>query len=82
VDLRLVAQLSRFEASDDGAVQLEGSWALRSGEDGSGIGEGRLSIREPLEGEGTEAVVAAMSRALGEMSRRIAEVLARDAPEP
>jgi uncharacterized lipoprotein YmbA len=76
LDMRLVAKISRFEASADGAVHLEGGWALRRGEDGGPLSEGIVSIREPVEGEDTAAVVAAMSRALASWSRDVAEAVA------
>lgn len=83
LDMRLVAQISRFEAAADGAVHLEGGWALRKGEDGAPLREGIVSIREPVEGDDVAAVVAAMSRALDRWSRDIAEALADlDAPQP
>jgi uncharacterized lipoprotein YmbA len=81
LELRLVAQVSRFEAGPDGAVHLEAGWALSAGEGGALLANGRAAIREPVEGDDTQAVVAAMSRALGALSRRIAEAIEGADPE-
>jgi len=77
LDRRLAIQVERFEADADGAVHLDASWDLRSGAAAQVLSSGRASIRETVpEGGGAEPVVAAMSRALAQLSREIASQMA------
>jgi len=72
LDYRLVLQIDRFDAGPDDRVALDGAWALHKGESASWVAGGREAIRVPVEGEGYPGIVAAMSQALGALSREIA----------
>ncbi len=75
-DHRLAVQILRFEAEEDGEVELEARWQLfgRSGD--RPLRLERSVIAEPIEpGPGMEPVVAAMSRALARLARTLAEAV-------
>jgi len=75
-DYRIRMDIRRFEAVAGEAAHLQVQWSIEGGDEKTpriGYFEGK----SPLRGEGTEAVVAAMSRALGDFSRRMAEELTR-----
>ncbi len=73
---RLVLNVDRFDAGPDDQVALDAVWILRRGESAAWVAGGRAAIRVPVEGEGYPALVAAMSQAVGTMSREIAPHLA------
>jgi len=60
----------RFEADASGAVVLDATWRLDHG--GARIAGGQERIQEVASGPDRAAAVAAQSRALAELSRRIA----------
>lgn len=70
-ELQLALSVTRFDARRGGEVELLGSWALTRTADGSQVSAGSSFLREPVEGDGIGAVVAAMSRALADWSRQI-----------
>ena len=72
LDQRVTVQFTRFEADADGAVHLEATWEVRSGGGPKQLASGRAAIREPISGSSVEETTAAMSRALGQLSREIA----------
>ncbi len=55
-------------------VNLEARWRVL-GSDGKELTVGRSSVREAVEGSGYESLVAAMSRALGTLSRDLANAV-------
>lgn len=63
-------EVRRFEADASGAVVLDAAWRLERG--GSQVGAGRERIEDVASGPGRAAAVAAQSRALAELGRRIA----------
>ncbi len=70
----LAVSIERFDEDPDGTVVLDARWSVRGAS-----GEGPLDsaeIRERVAGDGTDALVAAMSRALAQLSDRIAAALA------
>ncbi len=73
---RLVLDVARFDAGPDDQVALDAVWILRRGESAAWVAGGRAAIRVPVEGEGYPAIVAAMSQAVGNLSREIAPHLA------
>jgi hypothetical protein len=77
VAYRLSAQVQRFDSDADGNVHLEVAWTLHRGDDERRIASGQMRILEPVQGEGYAAIVAAMSRALGELSREVASALTK-----
>lgn len=79
-DFRIALQLLAFEAEEGGEVGLEARWQLLGRSGDLPLRLERTRLGEPVEpGDGMEAVVAAMSRALGRLARTLAEaVLAED----
>ena len=70
---RLALQVERFDVGPDDQVALDAVWALHGGGSKKSFAAGEhTSIRIPVEGEGYAAIVAAMSQALGVLSREIA----------
>lgn len=88
-ELRLTLQLLRFEADETGEVGLEARWQLFARTGDRPLRLERTLVRVPVaaqgrpagiaEAPGMEAVVAAMSRALGELAHKLATaILAED----
>jgi uncharacterized lipoprotein YmbA len=77
VAYRLFAQVQRFGSEADGNVHLDVAWSLHRGKDELRVAGGQASILEPVQGGGYAAIVAAMSRALGEFSREVASALTK-----
>jgi uncharacterized lipoprotein YmbA len=69
---RLVVEVDRFDAGPDDRVALDAGWALHRGASAGWVAGGRTAIREPVQGQGYPAIVAAMSQAVGALSREIA----------
>jgi uncharacterized lipoprotein YmbA len=65
----------RFERTADGPVTLVARWVVVDGRSQQELSSQRAVVTEPLNGSGPEATVAAMDRALAELSRRVAEHL-------
>lgn len=80
LDYRLAVQILRFEADDAGEVTLEARWQLLGRSGDRPLRLERTVLREPVPPKpAMEAVVSAMSRALGALARTLAEaVLALD----
>jgi uncharacterized lipoprotein YmbA len=76
VQYRVTGAVTQFEVVDGRAAQLEASWTFTRVSDGQTLGRGSWAHREPLESRGTDAGVAALSRALAALSREIAKPLA------
>jgi len=76
LDYRLVLEVGRFDAGPDDQVALDATWALHRGKASTWVAGGRAAVRVPVEGAGYPAIVAAMSQALGALSREIAPHLA------
>lgn len=71
LDYRVEVAISTFEQGPDGAVELNAVWQVFKGDDYRLLGMRKSTIRQPVTGEGYDAIAAAMSKALGELSRRI-----------
>ena len=77
VDYRLSMIVSRFDHDvASGAIVLDAGWGLRRPSGGKSLARGVRVIREPVQGSGYAAITAAMSRAVGALSREIATGLA------
>jgi len=63
---------------DHGSVAIDAHWSVRRFGDENGL-SGRSLVREPVAGADWNALVAAHSRALGSVSRDIANAIARSA---
>lgn len=75
-DLAVAIEVSRFELAPGGAVELDARWSVRSPRDGAMLAERDTALTGTVSGPGTENVVAAMSRATGELSDEIARAVA------
>ena len=75
VDYRVPIKILRLEGKLGGNASLVARWSL-SGEEGREVLPARESnFTEPTGGEGYEALVSAQSRALGALSREIAQAI-------
>lgn len=81
---RVTIDVQRFESIPGDAVLVEAVWAVRASSDGkSGDGKtgggsvrsGRTVAKEPVQGRGFDAMAAAHSRALAQVSRDIAAAI-------
>ena len=72
-DYRVAVEVERFERGPDDSVVLEARWILTDRE-GELLVE-RASLREPSQDGSYPATVAAMSRSVSALGRRIAEVI-------
>jgi hypothetical protein len=75
-EYRIRMDIRRFEAVAGEAAHLDVQWSIDA-DDEKAPRIGYFEGKSPLEGEGAEAVVAAMSRTLGDFSRRMAQELVR-----
>ena len=73
---QILLDVQSFDAQAGDAVTVELVWTLRRESDGQ-RSMWRMSHREPLQGVGPEAVVAAWSRALANLAAQMAEQLRR-----
>ena len=73
-DFRVQIEVLRFESMPGESALLDVLWTVRS-KNGKEVQTGRTTAREPLREDHYEALVAAHSRALGTLSRDLAEVI-------
>lgn len=78
---RIRMNIRRFEAVADEAAHLAVLWTIEAPETEKAPRIGLFQGVSPLQGKGADAVAAAMSRTLGDFSRRLAEELVRLAKE-
>ena len=71
----LQVELVRFERAADGPVTLVARWVVLDGRSQQELASRRAVVTQSLDGDGPEATVAAMDRALAQLSRRIADHL-------
>jgi len=75
VDYRVAVNVLRLEGKLGGNASLVARWSL-SGEEGREVLPSKESdFTEPTDGEGYEALVSAQSRAVGALSREIAQAI-------
>jgi len=72
--LRVAIDILRFDAARGIEVTVEALWSVRRLPGGKPT-MGRSVVREPIAGEGYDAVVAAYARALATLSRNIAQAI-------
>ena len=80
-DYRVAIQVQTFQSAPGEAATLDAVWTVRRSKDAKSQ-TGRTSIRETTQGKGYDALAAAHSRAVAQLSRDIADavlVLERDA---
>lgn len=78
-DLAVSIEVSRFERTPGDAVELHARFGVRDPREGTVLVDRDVALVEPVTGPGTEDVVAAMSRAAGALSDRIAAEIAQQA---
>lgn len=72
MDYRVQLNITRFEGTSEGPVVLNASWMLLGRERNTLLASSDVVVTEEVLGTGYEAISDAMSRALAELSRRIA----------
>lgn len=75
IEYRVVMDVTRFDGKLGGNAWLIARWTVFSGRKKKVLHMEKSRISEPSGGQGYEAMVAAQSRALAHLSRRIAEVI-------
>jgi uncharacterized lipoprotein YmbA len=73
-DYRVTIDVQRFESVQGQAATLEAVWTVRKTADGE-IRSGRTVAREPVQGQGFDALAAAHSQAVAKMSGDIAAAI-------
>jgi uncharacterized protein len=73
-DFRVQIEVLRFESTRGDAALIEVIWTVR-GKNEKDVKTGRTTVREPVSGMNDDALVAAHSRALGTLSRDLAETI-------
>ena len=73
-DFRVQIEVLRFESAPGDAAFLDVIWTVR-GKSEKNVQTGRTTVREPLRDTNYAALVAAHSRALGTLSRDLAEAI-------
>jgi uncharacterized lipoprotein YmbA len=82
IDQTLVVEIACFEADNAGMVTLEAQWFVLAERASVPHLSRRATIAEPTASGESEAVVAAMSRALAKFAREVANALAAAPPTP
>ncbi len=82
VDYQVVVDIVRYDGTLGRDAWLVTRWSVFDGGDKSLLAADRSSIREPVDGGGYAALVAAQSRALAQLSREIAEAIRQAARKP
>ena len=80
-EYRVQIDVRNFESAPGKYASLDAVWTVRRLKDGK-TETGRTGVREPVDGEGFEALAAAHSRGIAKMSQEIADavrMLAREA---
>jgi uncharacterized lipoprotein YmbA len=83
LDRAVEVDVNRFEADQAGEVVLDARWRVYEGDDETLLASGRSVVTEqgaPV--PDYEAIVAAMSRAVGRVSAEVASAISGDAPVP
>jgi uncharacterized lipoprotein YmbA len=73
-DIRVQIEVLRFESVPGDAAFLDVIWTVH-GKNEKEVKTGRTTLREPVSGKSYDALVAAHSRALGTLSRDLAEAI-------
>jgi len=75
LDVVVRVRLLIFESDHDGTAHLDAAWSVVDPRTGAVRRSDRATLTEPAAGRSREATVAALSRALAELGRRIEETL-------
>jgi len=73
---QVLINISHFEAGVDGEVRLTADWEIIGKNDNESFLIKKLNYNEPFEGTDFKSVIKAQSRALGNLSREIAQAIA------
>jgi uncharacterized protein len=83
LDRAIEVEVGRFDATEDGEVTLDARWRIYGGDEHTLITSGRSILTEAgAPPPDYDAIVAAMSRAVGRLSQEIAAAIAGPAPIP
>jgi hypothetical protein len=75
LDVVVRVDLFAFESDASGTAHLDAAWSVAEPKTGTVRSSDRTTVTEPASARTTEAAVAALSRALSELARRIADGL-------
>ncbi len=75
LDYRVGVDVIRFDGNRGGDVVLIANWTIREGQGAKVVQVQTSRIQEPSGGQGYDAMVGGMSRALGNLSREIAQAI-------
>jgi uncharacterized lipoprotein YmbA len=75
VDYQIVLEITRFDGGQGDSALLRASWSIFAGDGTKMLVNKYSSYREPIETADTEALVAAQSRTVAQLSREIARAL-------
>jgi hypothetical protein len=76
---RVAIEVQRFESREGEAATLDAVWTVRLVQ-GGGSRTGRTTVREPVQAPGYEALAAAHSRAVAQLSADIAQAIRSSTP--
>jgi hypothetical protein len=77
----VLADVQRFDSSLGKAATIDAHWIIKAKRDANSL-TGRTFIREPVTGNGYDALMAAHGRALAAVSREIAETVKKNESMP
>lgn len=77
-DFLLLMQVAQFDAHEDGSVVLAGTWLLSAGRDNAREERRSYRVEVASQGRDSAAVAAAMSEALAQLARQMAEVIGQE----
>ena len=75
LDLVVRVDVTSFEADAARSARLDACWSIRGSRGSTVCRDDCSSIVEPVDERGAQAQVAALSRALGELARRVASAI-------
>jgi hypothetical protein len=82
LDAVVRVDLFAFESDTSGTAHLDATWSIADPKTAMVRSTDRATLTEPADARTPEATVAALSRALAELARRIADGLPAAAPRP
>ena len=81
-DVRVEAEITRFELGADGAVQLQAGYAVRWNNGTDAVRLKRLAIQVRPASKSTADLVSSMSRALAQLADAVAQTVLQGSPTP
>jgi uncharacterized lipoprotein YmbA len=78
-DFRVGVRILRLDSVPGGRVELKTQWVVTTGAEREEVATGLSTFTEPVADENYEALVAAVSRTVGQLSRAIAGAMAPEA---